>query len=478
MTQTTVRVRVVCALALLLAAVTAVAAPDRLEVRSIRLAHEGADTRVDLRLSHTARFELFTLTGPDRVVLDIRSAALGKSALPLPGPAGDVRGIRVAHRPGGHLRIVFDVAGPMQPRGTGGVDGGPTLSISLRPAGLAVTDDAPARANAPDKGAGALSQTRPVTDAELHSGGVVAPARPRADTAAGALRGVVIAVDAGHGGHDPGARGPGGALEKDVTLAISRRLVKLINQQPGARGVLTRSGDQFVVLRQRMERARSANADLFVSIHADAALNRGARGSTVYVLSEKGATDEAARRLAARENAALIGGVELGDKDPVLASVLMDLSQNASISSSIDVGSQILGELGRLGRLHRQTVQQAPFMVLKSPDVPSVLVETAYISNPQDEKALRSPDHQERLARAILAGIHRYFENNPPQRTLLAARPAQREDAIRHVIRRGDTLSGLASQYRISVQRIRSANDLAGDRVRIGQVLHIPREST
>jgi N-acetylmuramoyl-L-alanine amidase len=188
------------------------------------------------------------------------------------------------------------------------------------------------------------------------------------------------------------------------------------------RGMLTRRGDQFVVLRHRMERARASNADLFISIHADAVRNRQTRGATVYVLNEKGATDEAARRLAARENAAdLIGGVSLGDKDPMLASVLMDLSQNAALSSSISAGDAILDQLARVGALLRPTVQQAPFMVLKSPDVPSVLVETAFISNPQDERNLNSDGHQEKLARAILAGIRQYFTANPPRGTLMAA---------------------------------------------------------
>jgi N-acetylmuramoyl-L-alanine amidase len=296
-----------------------------------------------------------------------------------------------------------------------------------------------------------------------------------------------VVVDAGHGGHDPGARGRSGLREKDVTLAISRRLVDRLNAEPGMRGVLTRSDDRFLGLRERMERARSANADLFVSIHADAAQNRSARGSTVYVLSEKAATDEASRRLAARENAALIGGVELGNKDPVLASVLMDLSQNASISSSIAVGDAVLGRMRRLGRLHRTSVQQAPFMVLKSPDVPSILVETAYISNPTDEQNLRSARHQDALAGAVLDGVRTYFVSNPPvgrPATTLAATPSQARGAShganprRHVIRRGDTLSGLADRYKVSVRSLRTANSLRSDRVMVGQTLQIPREST
>jgi N-acetylmuramoyl-L-alanine amidase len=227
-----------------------------------------------------------------------------------------------------------------------------------------------------------------------------------------------------------------------------------------------------------MEAARSANADLFISIHADAAENRRARGSTVYALSAKAASDEASRRLAARENAALIGGVELGDKDPVLASVLMDLSQNASISSSIAVGDAVLGRMRNLGRLHRPSVQQAPFMVLKSPDVPSILVETAYISNPTDERNLRSSRHQDALAGAVLDGVRNYFASNPPIGRPAATLAAAPSSPRRHVIRRGDTLSGIANDYNVSVRSLRTANSLRSDTVMVGQTLRIPREST
>ena len=366
------------------------AIPGRLQVQSIRIAEQGPTTRVELRLSRVASFNLFTLKGPNRVVLDIPAATLGPSALPLPAGTGAISLIRVAHRPDGSLRIVFDVAEAMRPTSSLAADGGKQrLSIELRPLSWLAS-------------AGA-TPTAPVA------------AQPQALVrASDARRSIVVAVDAGHGGYDPGAHGPTGLREKDVTLAISRRLVALLNAEPGMHGVLTRSDDRFVGLRERMEKARGANSDLFISIHADAAENRSAQGGTVYVLSEKAASDEASRRLAARENAALIGGVELGDKDPVLASVLMDLSQNAAISSSFGVGDAILGRMGELGGLHRPRVQQAPFMVLKSPDVPSVLVETAYISNPVDERNLRSDQHQDRLAQALLDGIRRYFAANPP----------------------------------------------------------------
>ena len=449
----------VCALALLVAATLEAAPPDRLQVESIAISEQGMGTRVELRLSRTATYHLFTLTGPHRVVLDIATAALGRSALPLPAAAGAIREVRVAHRPNGTLRIVFDVADAMLPSATLAPDGGvPQLAVELRPATWLAA--APAvESPQPAVAVPALGESR---------------------------RNIVVVVDAGHGGHDPGAHGPSGTREKDITLAVSHRLVDLLNDAPGMRGVLTRSDDRFLGLRERMERARSVSADLFISIHADAAFNRSAQGSTLYVLSEKAASDEASRRLAARENAALIGGVDLGGRDPVLASVLMDLSQNASISSSIAVGDAILGQMGGLGRLHRRSVQQAPFMVLKSPDVPSVLLETAYISNPADEKNLRSPDHQQMLALAVFEGIRSYFTTNPPGKPIsrapitvaAAAVPPRAMTAAtavrRHVVRRGDTLSGVASRYRVSLSSLRAANSLRSDLVRVGQRLRIP----
>ncbi|MCL4791318.1 MAG: N-acetylmuramoyl-L-alanine amidase [Gammaproteobacteria bacterium] len=459
-------------LASLLIPVVGADAAERLQVQAVRIVEQDAATRVGLRLSRSADFRMFTLTGPDRVVLDISAAALGRTALPLPDATGSVREVRAAHRDG-NLRIVFDLTAPMRPSSSLVNEGtAALLTIDLQPVAMAaVAAPAPAPAATPEPKPAAAPEPGPA--AVPAAPAVTAkPARP--------VRDIVVVVDAGHGGHDPGALGSRGLREKDVTLAISRRLVDLINSTPNMRGVLTRSDDRFLDLRARMERARSVSADLFISIHADAAMNRSARGSTVYVLSEKAASDEASRRLAARENAALIGGVELGNKDPVLASVLMDLSQNASISSSISVGDAILGEMASLGRLHRDKVQHAPFMVLKSPDVPSILIETAYISNPEDERNLGSAQHQDKLARAVLGGIRRYFDSNPARGVMTAdAGPpeAPRSD-IRHVIRRGDTLSGIADRYNISMQRIRAVNGLRSDTVRLGQTLRIPAEST
>ncbi|HSN70542.1 MAG TPA: N-acetylmuramoyl-L-alanine amidase, partial [Steroidobacteraceae bacterium] len=290
-------------------------------------------------------------------------------------------------------------------------------------------------------------------------------------------RDVVIAIDAGHGGKDPGAIGRRGTREKDVTLAIARRLKERIDREPGMRAVLTRDGDQFLSLRERIRRARRDQADLFVSVHADAFRDRSVAGSSVYVLSSRGASDEAARWLAERENAAdLVGGVTLEDKDDVLASVLIDLSQGASMSASVEAAEKVLGELNTVGNVRRRQVQHAGFVVLKSPDIPSILVETAFISNPNEENRLRDARHQQRLAEAIHAGLRNYFYANPPPGTLIAERKANGE-GMRHVIARGDTLSTIADRYQVSLGALKAFNGLATDRIAVGQVLEIPTRS-
>jgi N-acetylmuramoyl-L-alanine amidase len=234
-------------------------------------------------------------------------------------------------------------------------------------------------------------------------------------------RDVVVAVDAGHGGQDPGAIGHGGTREKDVVLAIARALAERINGEPGMRAVLTRDRDEFLVLRDRIGRARLAKADMFVSIHADSIANRDVSGASVYVLSEHGASNEAARWLADRENAAdLMGGVKLDDKDKQLASVLLDLSQTANISASMTAAQRVIGSLDAVGQVRKAQVQQAGFVVLKSPDIPSMLVETAYISNPEEEVSLRNTRHQAALADAVFAGLRGYFQANPPVGTRYA----------------------------------------------------------
>jgi N-acetylmuramoyl-L-alanine amidase len=287
-------------------------------------------------------------------------------------------------------------------------------------------------------------------------------------------RDVVVAVDAGHGGDDPGASGSKFRTEeKKITLQIAERLKRLIDAQPGMRAVLTRTDDYFIGLRKRMALARKHRADLFVSIHADAFRDKRVRGSSVYVLSRRGASSEAARWLAEKENASdLVGGVSLDDKDDMLASVLLDLSQSATQHASLSAAAKVYAELGRVGKIHGRRVQQAGFAVLKSPDVPSMLVETGFISNPDEERNLRDPAYQERMAKAIMTGVQRFFVEAPPPGTLLAER---QKTPVKHVIARGDTLSEIADRYRVSVATLRRENDIRSDNlIRVGQVLVIP----
>jgi N-acetylmuramoyl-L-alanine amidase len=423
----------------------AAAAADA-RVGAVRIGHEVDRTRVAIDLSSPVEYKLFTLSNPHRVVVDLKDTRISGSVLSSTGAGGTIRQVRGANRKGGWARIVIDVSGPMKlqsfvllPR-----DGYPNrLVVDLRPLALL-------------KPAARL----PVKSVDNRKTG----------------RDIVVAIDAGHGGKDPGARGRNGLREKDVVLAMSRNLADLVNAQPGMRAKMTRNSDQFVHLRDRMERARRAEADLFISIHADAFRDRRVRGATIYVLSRKGAADEADLRLAHRENVALIGGVELNDKDDDLSFVLMDLVQNASFSSSIDVGDEIIREIGQVTRVRKRKVQQAPFLVLKSPDVPSILIETAFISNPNDEKNLGSRKYRETLARAIFNGVQDYFRANPPVGTRLAMAmdAARAHPPARHVIRQGDTLSKIADRYNVSVQRIRLINNLHGDKIVVGRALQIP----
>ena len=305
---------------------------------------------------------------------------------------------------------------------------------------------------------------KPLSTAAIGKAATVKSTLQVADTP---FRELVVAIDAGHGGEDPGAVGRRGTREKTVVLAIARKLAELIKKEPGMRPVMVREGDYYIGLRQRINKARKHNADLFISIHADAFRDRRAHGSSVFVLSNRGASSEMARWLAAKENSAdLAGGVSLDDKDDVLASVLLDLSQSASREASHEVASNMLGELKRVGKTHKSTVQSAGFMVLKSPDIPSILVETAFISNPTEETNLRSSRYQAKLAKAMLNGIRDYFDNNPPPGTLRVAR--------KHTIKRGDTLSEIAAAYQVSLTSLRGFNSLKSDRLKVGDTLRIP----
>ena len=281
-------------------------------------------------------------------------------------------------------------------------------------------------------------------------------------------RELVVAIDPGHGGRDPGAIGPSGAMEKDVVLEVGRKLNHLLDEMPGVRPIMIRDDDVFVPLAERRETARESQADLFVSLHADAVESGGPRGSSVYALSRDGASSQAARLVAQRENAAdLVGGVSLSDKDDMVRSVLVDLSRGATMEASEELATDVLTALAGVGPIHRREVERASFVVLQSLDMPSVLVELAFISNPEEERRLQQPDHQWNLAEAVAEGVESYASRHAPVNTRTAAREYE--------VQSGDTLIGIARDHQVSVSDLRSANDLDGGTLRVGTVLEIPR---
>ncbi len=429
--------RLPTALAVLLMSLPAAA----LEVQNLRLWPAPDNTRVVFDVSAPVQYEVFTIDNPHRVVIDLKATQVTK---PLPQPDAAhrlLRAVRHGPKPDGGTRVVFDVTGPvvvrsalLKPTDRYGhrllielTDGPPTLpahTLAARPAAPAAEVAVPiSEAAAPKAEANAGK-----ADSGQAAMAPSPPAKPPAQASrTGSGRDVIVAVDAGHGGEDPGALGRKGTREKDVTLAIARRLAEEINRVEGMRAVLTRDGDYFIPLRKRIEKARGHRADMFVSVHADAYKNPDVAGSSVYVLSQRGASSEAARWLADRENSSdYIGGVTWDDKDSVLKSVLLDLSQTASMEASADVAEEVLDRLDAIGNVRKPQVQHAGFVVLKSPDIPSILVETAYLTNAGEERKLRTASHQKQLARAIAGGIRQYFETTPPPGTLMADRRERR----------------------------------------------------
>lgn len=371
------------------------------EIRAVRVASTETGTRVILDLSAPAKHKAFLLDTPRRVVLDLSKSSLQSK---LPQTEGVITAMRSGKLPHSGLRLVFEVSGPVTIQTSAAMpSGGAGHRLILDIAGPA---------------ASSVAKTVAVTPSAPAVPVAIRPAHAPSDSG----RDIVIAIDAGHGGVDPGASGKRGTREKNVVLEIAKALAARINAEPGMKAVLTRDGDYFISLKERTLRARRAKADLFVSIHADAIANPDVSGSSVYVLSDRGASSEAARWLAERENAAdLKGGIKLDDKDAVLANVLLDLSQTASISASMVAAENILKSLDRIGEVRKPRVQQAGFVVLKSPDIPSMLVETAFISNREDERKLSLPAHRAKLANAIFSGIEQYFQGNAPDGTRLAA---------------------------------------------------------
>ncbi|WP_442513177.1 N-acetylmuramoyl-L-alanine amidase [Pseudomonas promysalinigenes] len=463
----------VAVVGLLLAAVT-VDALAVTQVKSVRLWRAPDNTRLVFDLSGPVQHSVFTLSAPDRLVIDINGATLG-APLKVSTANTPISSVRSAQRTPTDLRVVVDLKKSVTPKSF-------TLAPNAQYGNRLVVD-------LYDQEADAIAATAPTpppapTPTPATTPAVpVSPAQPaiKLPPVPSGKRDIVVAIDAGHGGEDPGASGSRGQHEKDIVLQIAKELQRQINTEKGYRAELTRTGDYFIPLRKRTEIARKKGADLFISIHADAAPSRAAFGASVFALSDRGATSETARWLADTENRSdLIGGagnVSLDDKDRMLAGVLLDLSMTATLSSSLNVGQKVLGNMGRVTSLHKQRVEQAGFMVLKSPDIPSILVETGFISNNSEAAKLATASHQQALARSIRTGVRQYFQQNPPPGTYVAwLRDSGKiaQGPREHTVRPGETLAMLAVRYQVSVTSLRSTNNLKSDELKVGQQLDIP----
>ena len=435
------------ALAMLGALLVAPPASAGEKVESVRVWKAPDRIRLVFDVSGPVEHNIFTLDNPDRVVIDVRNTLRTRALFNVDLKGGPIKNLRSAARNKDDLRVVLDLSRALK-----------TKSFLLKP------NDQYGH--------------RLVVDLESSDGNDLetAPAPVKTLANIGDGRNIVVVIDAGHGGEDPGAIGTYGTFEKDVVLEIARELQEEVNRRKGYEAVLTRKGDYFLKLNTRRELARKKyKADLFVSIHADAFHNRNAKGASVFALSRKGATSTLARILAEKENQSdLVGGVKLEDKDDHLAMVLADLSMEGSMEHSLRAGKYVLKQMGGVARLHKKHVEQAGFVVLKSPDIPSLLIETGFISNPTEEKNLKSKWYQRKLAKSIATGIYSYFGDHPPPGTYVALQKFDNDRFKSHKISSGETLSQIAERYSVSTSRLREANRLKGDVIQVGQVLRIP----
>ncbi|WP_416137567.1 N-acetylmuramoyl-L-alanine amidase [Halomonas sp. HK25] len=455
------------------------------QVENVRLWAAPDHARLVFDLASPTQANIFALDNPRRLVIDLDDSRMAADLAGIDLGGSAISRIRSGVRDGSGLRVVLELEREVEPRHFSLAPNdqyGHRLVVDLEYPGESAVQDPidPIEAMIREQ---EIAANRP----RVESGGAPAQVTPEPAVALQKAqphprRDIIIAIDPGHGGEDPGAIGPNGTREKDVVMEISRRLQRLVDEAEGFRAVMIRDGDYYIGLRQRTQIAREQKADFFVSIHADAFTSPRPNGSSVYALSQRGATSETAQWLAASENRAdLIGGVDgnlsLRDKDEVLRGVLLDLTMTATLNDSLSIGGQVLDQLGRVNRLHRSRVEQAGFMVLKSPDIPSLLIETGFISNPDEERRLRDSSHQQSLARAMFSGLQDHFRRNPPPASLLAwQRDNNRSTGgNEYRIQPGDTLSQIAVRHNVSTDRLKQANELNGDVIRVGQVLRIPR---
>ncbi len=484
-----------CSAVVLLLAFNSAAAAD---LREMKLLQDEQGTRAVLDIQGPSDYKLFALDHPERLVLDLRQTRLAPG-FKLPPPNGAIANVRTGKPTPDTLRIVFDMGDSVTTISRIEHQGSTTrLIVEMSPSSLSAPSLAPApvvlaarvtaepqeaetqRAEPQFPPAATISVAAPeFVPRDRSSPPVTAlprsPARTIQDVIGSEQRKLVVAIDAGHGGKDPGALGPSGVREKNITLAVARELARQINADPGMRAVLIRESDNFVQLKQRYMRARAAQADLFISIHADASPNNNASGASVFVLSTRGASSQAARWLADKENAAdLVGGVSLDQKDHNLAAVLLDLSQSATMRASDDIANQVLGSLKHVGKAHKPSIERANFVVLRSPDVPSMLIETGFITNPAEEQRLNDAGYRSRLAAAITEGVRAYFTDQPPVGSWYASRDDLRPASRMHVVSRGETMSLIAARHGVALDRIREANRRRDDALRVGESLTIP----
>ncbi|WP_020683737.1 N-acetylmuramoyl-L-alanine amidase [Marinobacterium rhizophilum] len=436
-------------LAVLLLATPVMAA----DIKNVRIWLAPDHTRLVFDLSGPVKHNIFSLENPDRLVVDMDDSRLQANLDRLGIQNSPISNIRQSRQADGTQRIVLDLNSKIEPRSF-------TLAPNAQYGHRLVLD---------------LQKTEADTPAPaIIKEPAQVPGTPLV------LRDIVVAIDAGHGGEDPGALGPGGLREKDVVIAIAKEVYRRLESTPGYKPVMVRKSDYYVSLRGRTKLAREHNADLFVSIHADAFKDSRANGASVWVISDRGATGEVGRWLAQKENSAdAIGGVvSLDDKDEVLAGVLLDMSMTFSMEGSRQVADRVHKNIGKFARMHKPFVEQAGFVVLKSPGIPSILVETGFISNPDEARKLKSRKYQSQMAAAIAEGIKDYFWHRPPAMTHLAHRKNGGQLAAlsgrTHKVSRGDTLSVIAARNGVSLSALRAANGLSSDKIRIGQVLKIP----
>ncbi len=445
------------------------------DVDGVRVWQSPSNTRLVFDLSKPHQHKIFMLENPYRLVIDLGGNAQFKPNVSKVELASTlVTGLRTGRQKNKDLRMVFQLRDGVNPKSS------ILPPNKIYPHHRLVVDLI-------EKNSRSIEPTRTV--------------KTVADKVAHNKRDIIVAIDAGHGGEDPGAVGYKRTKEKKVVLKIAKELARLLKSEPGYKPYLTRTGDYYIPLRERTRKARDANADLFISIHADAFKNSKAHGSSVFVLSERGASSEESRYLAQKENEAdLVGGVSLDDKDDHVAMTLLDLSMTATRGSSLAAGKSILGRMGKISRLHKKRVEEAAFMVLKAPDIPALLIETGFISNPGEAKKLATSSYQKKMAREIFKGLTQYFYKEPPEGSYIAWKkngnkslkvalktsaekragvakkqlPKRIAKAKRYTIKRGDTLSHIAQKYKVSVADIRRLNGIKNNSIQVGQRIKLP----